>query len=277
MSAKTAEVTEILVLYGSQTGNSEAAAKLIASLLPSKLSSSSITARHMQLDDFLELEQAKWTPIVIIVTSSYGVGQAPLGCYKFRELCEIILSKPEGEVFDLLKGIKYALLGLGDSKYSTFFKNPTVINNALTKAGAERIGDLGKVDASGTGDKSMMNVIDSWINNLWEPLREAVKEGKDDKFLLISQKSTLEYCEKIFPEWHGKSKPVVKKVKTRKERKETLKEFGYDPDRIYWFALIAIPALALVVALHWEEVRDILAKKFLSYRDGNIYKIIVNA
>ena len=265
MLNKKEAVTEILVLYGSQTGNSEAAATLIASLLPSKLSSSSITARHMQLDDFLELEQAHWTPIVIIVTSSYGVGQAPLGCYKFRELSELILSKPEGEVFDLLKGIKYALLGLGDSKYTTFFKNPTVIDNALTKAGAERIGALGKVDASGTGENAMLNVIDSWIDNLWEPLQQAVKEGKDEKFLLVSKKSTLELCANIFPEWNGKPRAVVKKKQSRQERKETLKEFGYDPDRIFWFATrIAIPALALVIALHWEEVVEIVKTKFLS-------------
>ena len=262
MVAPKEKVTEILVLYGSQTGNSEAAAKLIASLLPSKLSSPSIIARHMQLDDFLELEQAHWTPIVIIVTSSYGVGQAPLGCYKFRELCEIILSKPQGEVFDLLKGIKYALLGLGDSKYTTFFKNPTVLDNALTRAGAQRIGTLGKVDASGVGENAMLNVIDSWIDNLWEHLEEAVKDGKDEKFLLISKKSTLELCSNIFPEWHGKKKVAVKQKKSREERAETLKEFGYDPDRIYWFATrIALPAIGLVVALNWEAVCDLIRDK----------------
>ena len=31
----------------------------------------------MQLDDFLELERAPWTRLVVIITSSYGVGQAP--------------------------------------------------------------------------------------------------------------------------------------------------------------------------------------------------------
>ena len=68
---------EVLVLYGSQTGNSEGAAQEICSLIPTKLSST--TSRVMHLDDFLEVEKAKWTKLVVIVCSSYGVGQAPIG------------------------------------------------------------------------------------------------------------------------------------------------------------------------------------------------------
>ena len=80
------------MLYGSQTGNSEQAAIDLAEKAPAKLSNDevAVTARHMQLDDFLEIERAKWPRLVVIVTSSYGVGQAPLGCYKFRAMCDEI-------------------------------------------------------------------------------------------------------------------------------------------------------------------------------------------
>jgi sulfite reductase alpha subunit-like flavoprotein len=79
----------------------------------------------MHLDDFLELEYGKWTQLIIIVCSSYGVGQAPLGARKFREFCDEILKRHrdgngEGEnddtkVIPTLRGVYFALLGLGDS------------------------------------------------------------------------------------------------------------------------------------------------------------------
>jgi sulfite reductase alpha subunit-like flavoprotein len=90
---------EILILYGSQTGNSESAAHEISALLPSKLSSllndakCDVKSTVMTLDDFLEMHHAPLTPIVIIVCSSYGVGQAPLGARRFREMCDAMLER----------------------------------------------------------------------------------------------------------------------------------------------------------------------------------------
>eukprot|EP00559_Dactyliosolen_fragilissimus_P006162 CAMPEP_0184870544 /NCGR_PEP_ID=MMETSP0580-20130426/37865_1 /TAXON_ID=1118495 /ORGANISM="Dactyliosolen fragilissimus" /LENGTH=240 /DNA_ID=CAMNT_0027372669 /DNA_START=21 /DNA_END=743 /DNA_ORIENTATION=- len=201
----TVDTEEIFVLYSSQTGNSESAAEEITSLLPSKLSSSSkkYKAKCMQLDDFLEIERAAWTRLVIIVTSSYGVGQAPLGGYKFRELCDYILSEKGTDINNLLKGINYALLGLGDSKYTTFFKNPTTLDNALTKAGATRIGPLGKADASGTGDMEQGKIIQLWVDGIWSHLNEVLKgdgspEGLD---LLKSKDDSSQICAKIFEDW----------------------------------------------------------------------------
>ena len=97
---------KVLVLYGSQTGNSEQAAKDLCEQMSSKLtpliqkrtgggSTIRVEATHMQLDDFLELERAAWTRLIVICVSSYGVGQAPLGGYRFRELCDAWAADPE--------------------------------------------------------------------------------------------------------------------------------------------------------------------------------------
>ena len=104
-----ADTEEILVLYGSQTGNSELAAEQICAAIPTKLlqqqqfgseekkkKKKCCTARLMHLDDFLELECGRWTRLVIIVCSSYGVGQAPIGARKFREFCDEILTRRRG-------------------------------------------------------------------------------------------------------------------------------------------------------------------------------------
>ena len=114
--------TEILILYGSQTGNSESAAHEIADQFPTKLApmvKNDVKPTVMTLDDFLETHHAPWTPIIIIVCSSYGVGQAPLGARRFREVCDALLErKSENTYAKLLNGVRYFLLGLGDSHYT---------------------------------------------------------------------------------------------------------------------------------------------------------------
>eukprot|EP00571_Detonula_confervacea_P006131 CAMPEP_0172314748 /NCGR_PEP_ID=MMETSP1058-20130122/23298_1 /TAXON_ID=83371 /ORGANISM="Detonula confervacea, Strain CCMP 353" /LENGTH=240 /DNA_ID=CAMNT_0013028689 /DNA_START=62 /DNA_END=784 /DNA_ORIENTATION=- len=205
MTATNSE--EILVLYGSQTGNSEGAAQEICSLLPTKvlLPCTTITARVMHLDDFLELEKAAWTRLVIIVCSSYGVGQAPIGARKFRDFCDAILEpqfSKSGTEGKLLEGVNFALLGLGDSHYTTYFHNPTTIHKALTAVGATHIGELGKADASGTGDMEQSKVIDRWITNIWGDLAKVVAaEAPQQEVLDRARDETWGMCLELFPEW----------------------------------------------------------------------------
>lgn len=209
---------EILVLYGSQTGNSEGAAQEISALIPIKLlSPSPCTARCMHLDDFLELEKAQWTRIVVIVCSSYGVGQAPIGARKFRDVCDEILERYGGGSEDnvtgnksnMLEGVNFALLGLGDSHYTTYFQNPTTIHKALTAVGATLVGELGKADASGTDDMEQSKVIDRWIENVWDDLAKVVattnnQPTPDEQQGVLLDKArdeTWGLCLELFPEW----------------------------------------------------------------------------
>lgn len=199
------ETEEILVLYGSQTGNSEHAAIEISDQIEGKLSTETkkYSSRHMQLDDFLEIEDAKWTRNVIIVTSSYGVGQAPLGCYRFRAFCDAILEEKEKNS-KLLDGIHFAMLGLGDSRYTTFFQNPTAINEAMLSAGAIRIGELGKADAKGKDENKQDKVILRWTENIWDPLKEFLStqpqltDSMEEKLKDI-QSNTLSISRKVLP------------------------------------------------------------------------------
>mmetsp|Transcript_31064 Transcript_31064/g.66118 ORF Transcript_31064/g.66118 Transcript_31064/m.66118 type:complete len:255 (+) Transcript_31064:37-801(+) len=203
---------EILVLYGSQTGNSESAAQEIEALVPFHLvQPAPCRSRCMQLDDFLEVEKAQWTRLVIIVCSSYGVGQAPLGARKFRELCDAILERQKNNDFvdkdkKFLRGVGFALLGLGDSHYTTFFQNPTAINDALIAAGATRVGELGKADASGTGNDEQSKVIDRWIEGVWNDLAKVIATERPpaQEVLDGAKEGTWGMCLKLFPEWNEK-------------------------------------------------------------------------
>mmetsp|Transcript_11520 Transcript_11520/g.15178 ORF Transcript_11520/g.15178 Transcript_11520/m.15178 type:complete len:268 (-) Transcript_11520:128-931(-) len=228
-SATTSSRTEkVYVLYGSQTGNSEQAAKELCDQVPTKLSpqviqkltgtKDEITVEpvHMQLDDFLELEKCTWTRLVVIITSSYGVGHAPLGCYRYRDLCDAwydMYKESNGSSNNgsgkILEGISFALCGLGDSKYTTFFQNPTRINEVMHLVGAKRVGSLGKADASGTGKELQGKVIEEWMANIWPHLAQVVMQPPLSVDRLNEmQMDTVKLCLKINPDFEfgdGKS------------------------------------------------------------------------
>lgn len=201
----------IYVLYGSQTGNSEQVAKDLCLQVSKQLSSNQIqkytgtkenivaVPKCMQLDDFLELDKAQWTRLMVIVTSSYGVGQAPLGCYRFRELCDTW--KKETDMHQgTLDGMQFAICGLGDSKYTTFFQNPTVIHEALQLVGAKHVGPMGKADASGKVDQIV--VLEQWVQAIWPFLAKVVAEPPLDKERLVKmQQRTVEVCRRINPDF----------------------------------------------------------------------------
>lgn len=175
----------------------------------------------MHLDDFLELEFGAWTRLIIIVCSSYGVGQAPLGARKFRDFCDEILkrrghghgvggganddnTKVKGIIPSLHGVVNFALLGLGDSHYSTYFKNPTTIHDALLVMGAKRVGEIGKADASGTGHMEQSKVIERWIENIWSELDNVVTSSTppvNPTDLDLVRKETWDFCLEIFPNW----------------------------------------------------------------------------
>ncbi|EEC43949.1 predicted protein [Phaeodactylum tricornutum CCAP 1055/1] len=216
---------DVYVLYGSQTGNSEQAAKELCEQFYTKLSPAAIqkltgtedtitvVPTHMQLDDFLELDRCKWTRLVVIVTSSYGVGMAPLGCYRFRELCDAWLQLYKGTKPAILDGMYFAMCGLGDSKYTTYFENPTKINESLHLVGAQRVGPLGKADASGTGTEFQQTVIARWMEGIWPHLANVVvKEPLSAQRLETMQNSTEELCRKINPDFLPKRKEMALRV-----------------------------------------------------------------
>ena len=221
--ATTKRTEKVYVLYASQTGNSEEAAITFAEELPKRLTPSqlqkmtgtmeeiTLTTTHMQLDDFLELNKADWTRLLVIFLSSYGVGQAPLGGYRFRDLMDAWKDRKASS--DLLEGVQFALCGLGDSSYTTFFQNPTVTNEVMLQVGAKRIGEVGKADAKQSGDNSQANVIARWKEALWEPLAKAVVEpALDEEVLKKMQDATIELMCEINPDFvpPGKAGSAVK-------------------------------------------------------------------
>ena len=160
----------------------------------------------MQLDDFLELEKCAWTRLIVIITSSYGVGQAPLGCYRFRDLCDEWYSDMQSDSTKhsegALDGVSFALCGLGDSNFTTYFQNPTRIDEAMHLVGAKRVGPLGKADASGTGNQIQSKVVEEWIAEIWPHLAKvAAQPPLSMERSREMQLATVKVCQRINPDF----------------------------------------------------------------------------
>lgn len=205
MASTTTRVEPLYVLYGSQMGNSEQAAKDFCVKLKAKytkdffeqqgLTPIQVETTCIQLDDFLEIKHADFTKCLVIFVSSYGHGQAPLGSYRFREICEALeqaknesQAKEESTSKPPLDGLSFALCGVGDSAYPTYLRNPTTIDKGLTAAGARRIVEMAKADASGTGEMSQDKVILKWIESIWTPLAQELckEESVDTKRMQVN-------------------------------------------------------------------------------------------
>ena len=207
----------LYVLYGSQMGNSEQAAHDFCSQLTQQwtpdffqslgLPVMTVQPTCMQLDDFLEVRHAAFTKCIVIFVSSYGVGQAPLGAYRFREVCDAF---SEAKDPSILQGLQYAICGLGDSSYSTYMKNPTAIDSGLTAAGARRIGPMARADANALGEESQDKTISHWMDDIWVPLAKAIctQDNVDTKAM---QANTIPILMKLDPDY------VPPKEKTKNE------------------------------------------------------------
>jgi sulfite reductase alpha subunit-like flavoprotein len=260
-------VEPLYVLYGSQTGNSEGAAKDFCAQLPTIYTPSyfeqhglpviQVKAQCLQLDDFLELHHAAFTKCIVIFVSSYGVGQAPLGAYRFRELCDFWAQhQPQDEHSSssslssstkALQGLQYAICGLGDSTYTTKFVNPTRIDRGLTAAGAQRIGELAKADAHGTGEQSQDATIAQWMQEIWLPLAHQLTKDVDPELVNTQkmQEATIPLLIQLDPDY--------------KPPKESLKHMGSSSREgdtcttpIVLVGIAAVGILAAIVAVKFQ-------------------------
>ncbi|NWN78933.1 MAG: cytochrome P450 [Bacillus sp. (in: Bacteria)] len=148
--------TPLLVLYGSNLGTAEDAARQLAdeALLQG------YQTRTAELDQYkgsIPKEGA-----VLIVTASYN-GHPPDRAKEFVDWLEQDHEKD-------LNGVKYAVFGCGNSSWaSTYQRIPRLIDSALEKKGASRLHKLGEGDANDDFEGS----FEAWQNGLWPNLRKA--------------------------------------------------------------------------------------------------------
>lgn len=149
--------TPLLVLYGSNTGASEAFAQRIAS----EAEAQGYAAQAAPLDEHtgaLPTEGA-----VVIVSASYE-GQPPDNARQFTAWVEALAP-------GALKGVHYAVFGCGNRQWArTYQAVPKRLDAALAAAGATRAQDRGETDSGG----DFFGAFDEWYGGLWPALGQAL-------------------------------------------------------------------------------------------------------
>lgn len=162
-STVNADGTPLLVLYGSNTGSAEGFARLVAGDGLDR----GWRAAVAPLDDYenhLPVDGA-----VLVVTASYN-GQPPDNAAKF--VAWLQNAEP-----GLLTGVRYAVMGVGNRDWSaTYQRIPTLIDERMAAAGAERLRERGEAD----GQADFFGDWERWYRDFWTEMSAAFDVAETD-------------------------------------------------------------------------------------------------
>lgn len=133
-AAVAAPSGSLTILYGSQTGN----AKGVASAIKAQAEARGLPVTLTSMADY-KPKQLKKESHLLVVVSTYGEGEPP------ESAVDLFEQLKKGKV-GKLDGLKFAVLGLGDSSYEFFCQTGKDFDDFLSKAGAERIHELASLD-----------------------------------------------------------------------------------------------------------------------------------
>jgi sulfite reductase (NADPH) flavoprotein alpha-component len=152
-----AVISRLTIVYGSQTGNS----RRLAERLAANAEAAGLSVRVLRADAY-PLRELKHERYLAIVISTQGEGEPPDDSRDFVEH----LSGPRAPQ---LKGLHYAVLGLGDSSYPLFCAIGQQLDARLAELGGSRIAALG------TADVDFETVAAPWLSQTLRAASEALK------------------------------------------------------------------------------------------------------
>ncbi|WP_167388937.1 assimilatory sulfite reductase (NADPH) flavoprotein subunit [Aeromonas lusitana] len=124
----------LTILYGSQTGNAKGAAAVIQK----QAQALGLPVTLVSMADY-KPKQLKKESHLLVVVSTYGEGEPP------ESAVDLFEQLKKGKI-GKLEGLKFAVLGLGDSSYEFFCQTGKDFDGFFAKAGADRIHDLASLD-----------------------------------------------------------------------------------------------------------------------------------
>ncbi|HDO1373299.1 TPA: assimilatory sulfite reductase (NADPH) flavoprotein subunit [Aeromonas veronii] len=133
-AAVAAPSGSLTILYGSQTGN----AKGVATAIKAQAEARGLPVTLASMADY-KPKQLKKESHLLMVVSTYGEGEPP------ESAVDLFEQLKKGKI-GKLDGLKFAVLGLGDSSYEFFCQTGKDFDNFLATAGAERIYELANLD-----------------------------------------------------------------------------------------------------------------------------------
>ncbi|GIL57574.1 hypothetical protein Vafri_12779 [Volvox africanus] len=160
----------ITILYGSQTGTCLEIARNLAAEAVEKGFNASCASLNER--GFAALSVAR-TPVLVVISSSTGDGDPPDNASSF--FTAMRRKPPPGAPPpppSPLSGIRYTVLGLGDSNYTRFMYVPRAIKGRLAELGAKEFYRCAEADEV----EGVENIVDPWTDGLWTALKAAVAQ-----------------------------------------------------------------------------------------------------
>ncbi|KAI8064291.1 cytochrome P450 [Gilbertella persicaria] len=163
VSAGTIELPQITFLYGTQTGTSQDYAYQL-SAQAKQFGFKDVTLCPMdqwkvvKTGKYQKPSKEKEHELLVICTATYN-GQPPLSAEYFDKW---ITTHAEQEQ-DMLKGIRYAVFGVGNKQWRTYQAFPIKVDKSLDMLGAERCFSLGSGNVDGDSDGD----FNHWCAHFW--------------------------------------------------------------------------------------------------------------
>ena len=143
---------DLLIIYGTETGNSE----LLAMDAKKLAKNHGIEARYFAMDE-IEANDLKKASTCLVICSTWGDGEQPDNA---QELYDDVCSFEKSD----LSGLKYAVLALGDTAFDLFCEAGIQWDDVMAEKGAFRLHD--RLDC----DTDYDDYYEEWMEELFEKI-----------------------------------------------------------------------------------------------------------
>lgn len=171
----------LLILYGSETGNGEDLAKMVAWTITSKTTRAPerLRLQVMPCDEY-PIDQLPKERLVLFICSTTGVGEEP---HNMRRFWRFLLRRDLPS--DSLASMSFAVIGLGDSSYQKYNFVAKKLQKRLLNLGAKSLLEMALGDDQ--HELGPFAKIDPWLRQFYQLVlpSELEDDPNDDGSLLI--------------------------------------------------------------------------------------------
>ncbi|KAL6719188.1 hypothetical protein ACLMJK_003425 [Lecanora helva] len=162
-----------VVFYGSQTGTAEDYASRLSKEGSQRFGLKTMTA-DLEDYDYANLDTFPEDKIAMFVLATYGEGEPTDNAVDFYEFItgeDVSFSNGGGVDDKPLKNLTFITFGLGNNTYEHYNSMVRLVNKALVKLGAQRIGNPGEGDdGAGTMEEDFL----AWKEPMWAEMKETI-------------------------------------------------------------------------------------------------------
>ncbi|MCD6024284.1 MAG: sulfite reductase flavoprotein alpha chain [Fibrobacteria bacterium] len=155
--------TPLLILYGSQSGNTEGMAHALAEKLQARVGGPVLSPRVVAMDRFSEIDFAA-EKYILLACSTWGDGDMPDNAASFWEWLQ-------SDKAPSLPNTAYAVLGLGDRNYRRFCQSGKSLDARFAELGARRLRPLCECDTDFEAKAA------EWMDAVWTLLEAELPAG----------------------------------------------------------------------------------------------------